>query len=260
MRIYERVCDVHEYRFKHVDDLARVHAARVERELALDNLDEALALARRAVADPAPDAPRGPTRLLHRRSLRLWNLALDLEESLNGDEGVAVTRAAYERCLRLKVATPAVVANYAAFLKDHGYFEDGLAAHEKGLALFPPPHEASAALWRSYLDDFVERYRNTQIVRARELFERCLAAPHDPSHLSVFHLKYAAYERDHAKGPSSTKRLLSIHERMCTAVPLKEKRKAYQLYALHATKLLGPTAARPVYVVIFVTKKRCYRG
>lgn len=55
------------------------------------------------------------------RSLRLWSLLVDLEESL-GD--LASTRAVYETVLDLKIATPQIVLNYAAFLQESKYWED----------------------------------------------------------------------------------------------------------------------------------------
>ncbi len=37
---------------------------------------------------------------------------------------VATTKAAYNRAIDLKVATPQMIINYAAYLEDKGYFED----------------------------------------------------------------------------------------------------------------------------------------
>lgn len=48
------------------------------------------------------------------KSLRLWLLYVDLEESLGTLES---TRAVYERILDLKIATPQIIINYAVLLE-----------------------------------------------------------------------------------------------------------------------------------------------
>ena len=242
--MFDKVCQDNIYRFKNVDDLAQVYTAYVEMELKHDCFDNALSLIRQSVANPAPNT-MGVAKYLHKSSLRLWNMALDLEESLS--DSVATTRDAYERCIHLKVATPAIILNYASFLKQNNYFEESFAAYEKGLDLFPSPHPSSTTLWKTYLEQFIERYQNTKIIRTRELFERCLSAPHSPEVLSPFYLLYTAFEKEYAAGPSLTKRLLPIYERQCAALPLEKKLQAYQLYIAKTNALLGPTATRPLY-------------
>ena len=242
--VYKQVCLQNKYKFKNIDDLAQVHAASIEMELKHDCFENALSLVRQAVADPAPHTS-GVAKYLHKSSLRLWYLALDLEESLS--DSIQITRNAYERCIHLKVATPTIIMNYAAFLKQNDYFEDSFAAFEKGLDLFPPPHPSSLELWKTYLEYFIERYHGTKIIRTRELFERCLSAPHPPELVSPFFLMYAAFEKDYAVGPSLTKRVLQIYERLCTALPLEKKLQAYQLYISKTSSLLGSTATRSIY-------------
>ena len=56
---------------------------------------------------PAAAAAAGGRIHVH-RSLRVWALYLDLEESLGT---VDAAKAAYERCIALGVATPAIVLN-----------------------------------------------------------------------------------------------------------------------------------------------------
>jgi len=242
--IFRQVCQEQSFYFKDVDDLAQVYAAHVEMELDHDCFEEALSLIRQAISDPSPGT-KGVARLLHKSSLRLWNLALDLEESLS--QSISATRDAYERCLHLKIATPTIVLNYAAFLKQNQYFEESFAAYEKGLELFPPPHTSSIPLWKTYLNDFIERYENSKIIRTRELFERCVSAPHPSEVISPFYLLYANFEKQYASGPSLTKRLLHIYERQCTALPLSKKLQAYQLYIAKTNAILGPTASRSIY-------------
>jgi hypothetical protein len=65
------------------------------------------------------------------RSLKLWQLLADLEESLGTPES---TRAVYDRIMELRIATPQIVLNYALFLQVwngmgwHGMRFEGMCA------------------------------------------------------------------------------------------------------------------------------------
>ena len=56
----------------------------------------------------------GPVQGRLYRSLKLWTFYCDLEESLGTPDS---TRAAYDRIMQLRIATPQIVLNYAAFLQ-----------------------------------------------------------------------------------------------------------------------------------------------
>lgn len=86
------------------------------------------------------------------KNTKVWTLYLDLEESLGT---VDTTRAAYTRALELKIATPQLVLNFAAFLEEQGYFEESFTVYEKGVAVFKWPHVKP--LWHAYLDKFISR-------------------------------------------------------------------------------------------------------
>ena len=116
-RVLERICERGEYDFQDPEDLSQCHASWVELELRRENWDVALNLARRAVSGRVGNRASKAARGLP-RSLRLWNLLFDLEESLGT---VQTTKDAYDRALELKVATPSHVLNYASFLKDKKY-------------------------------------------------------------------------------------------------------------------------------------------
>jgi len=235
--VLERVCTQNEYDFVETEDLAQCHAAWVELELRQENWDKALNLARRAVGGKVGGKTKAGRGLS--RSLRLWNLLFDLEESLGT---VQTTKDAYDRALDLKVVTPSHVLNYAAFLREKKYFEESFAAYERGLGLFPFPHAGAAMLWKNYLTEFLERYDGSKTPRVRELFDRCLAdCPAEES--PQFFLKYATYEESHGL----TKRALGVYEKMCTSVPDGEMYTAYRLYIAKASHYLGATSARPIY-------------
>ena len=237
-KVLDRICTVGEYDFQDAEDLAQCHAAWVELELRQEDWDMALNLARRSVSGKVGKKTSKAARALS-RSLRLWNLLFDLEESLGT---VQTTKDAYDRALELKVATPSHVLNYASFLKDKKYFEESFAAYERGLGLFPFPHAGAVLLWKNYLTSFLERYDGSKTPRVRELFDRCLAdCP--PEESPEFYLLYGDYEETHGL----TKRALGVYERMCNSVPPSEKYTAYRLYIAKAIQYLGVTSARPIY-------------
>lgn len=58
--------------------------------------------------------------------------------------------------LRVKVATPQTILNYAAFLESQQHWEKAFQAFERGVAMFPFPFARD--LWSAYLAKFVARY------------------------------------------------------------------------------------------------------
>jgi|EP00979_Chaetoceros_neogracilis_P012137 pre-mRNA-splicing factor SYF1 len=236
--VFERVCvPKPEYRFRDADDLAQCYAEWVELELRVENWDQALSVARRSIARP----PSGTAKVVRGlvRSMRLWNLLLDLEESLGT---LQTTKDAYNRLLELKVATPTQVLNFAKYLSEKKYFEESFTAFERGLDMFPFPHPGGNVLWKEYLQAFEARYEGTKIHRMRELFDRCLDSC--PAECSCeFFLVYGKFEEQFGL----TKRALGVYERMCTIVPAEEKYSAYQLYIAKTVKYIGITATRTIY-------------
>lgn len=173
------------------------------------------------------------------KSIRLWNLALDLEESLGGFNNA---KACYSRCIEIGVATPQIILNYANFLAENKYFEESFTAYEKGVSLFPFPHVGAQAIWSAYLKDFHKRYGGTKVERSRELYERCVKQV-VPENASEFYLLYAKFEETYGLA----KRALGVYERLCTTVPKEEKLKAYELYIAKAESFSGPSKTRPIY-------------
>ena len=250
-KTYGRVCTEREYDFSDVDDLAKCYCAWVEFELRNENYDGAIDAAREGVAVPADYGFQGQQRAggnkkkggkvqtgIH-RSIRLWNLYLDLEESLGTFD---TAKSAYLKCIELGVSTPQIVLNFAAFLEENKYFEEAFASYEKGLGLFYFPQKHAKPVWDTYLDKFHERYKGTKVERSRELYERCLdKCP--PEYVSDFMMKYAKFEEDFGLA----KRALTVYERCAVAVPEEEKLKAYQLYIAKAETFYGATRTRPIY-------------
>ena len=239
--LFDRICNQHAYVFKEVDDLAQCHAAWVELELAQEQWDKALSLARRSVAAPDPSL-EGPVARVARglpKSLRLWDLLLDLEESLGT---VATTKDSYNRAIELKVATPMHVINFASFLTDQKYFEESFTAYERGVELFPFPHAGAKLLWKNYLTAFLKRYGGSKMERTRDLFQRCLeACPAEES--SEFFMLQGKFEEEHGL----TKRALGVYRAMCQKVPPEEKYAAYQLFIAKTIQYMGVPATRDIY-------------
>jgi hypothetical protein len=114
------------------------------------------------------------------RSLKLWSMYADLEESLGTFQS---TKAVYQRILDLHIATPQVIMNYAIFLEEHNYFEEAfkvltvlyhssyytcisclnfIQAYERGVAMFRWPHVFD--LWNTYLTKFISRYVSDSVL------------------------------------------------------------------------------------------------
>lgn len=235
--VFERAIETEPQTWKSVEQLATIYCAWIELELRHEQFDAALNVAQRAVLEP--ERQRGRRKSGTHRSSRLWSLYIDLEESLGT---FSTAKAAYERCLELKVASPQTVLNYAAFLSEHHYFEDSFKAYEKGLAMFKWPHAKD--IWFGYLDAFLERYPTSKLERARDLFEQALASD-PPSHeRAKLFVRYAKFEENHA----SARKAIAIYERAA----MQETSEPYRAYLLYATKvaaLFGASKARPIYEV-----------
>mmetsp|Transcript_3722 Transcript_3722/g.5678 ORF Transcript_3722/g.5678 Transcript_3722/m.5678 type:complete len:897 (+) Transcript_3722:65-2755(+) len=265
--------------FRTVDDLASVFCFWIERELSFGHYDEALEIARDAVLRPLTEYSAASQlskkkrkhndenseikaisiqARLARTSTKVWGLYLDLEESLGGS--LSVTRAAYDRALELKVASPQMIINYAHLLIEKNYFEDGFRVYERGIALLEPAFVTH--LWLNYARDLVTRFSNTKKERIRDFFERCLtkieAAPFErkapghvqPEHAALLFLEYASFEEKHI-----IRRAMSIYERaaryvsercsdsVAPTLPLK----SWFLYCKKIEINYGATKARGAY-------------
>jgi pre-mRNA-splicing factor SYF1 len=87
------------------------------------------------------------------KSLRLWSLYADIEESLGT---VDTCREVYDRILDLRIATPQIVINYGLFLEENNLFEEAFKKFERGIGLFSWPMVYD--IWNVYLFKFIKRY------------------------------------------------------------------------------------------------------
>lgn len=204
------------------DDLAKVWCSYIELELRVRS-NKALKLANRATANS--------------RNLKLWLLLVDLEENFGT---YSSTKAVYERILDLKITTPQVVLNYAAFLENHQYYEDSFRVFERGVSLFRWPHVQS--IWHTYLNKFLTRYGTKKLDRLRDLLEKCLKDCAS-KHAFDFYLLYAKIEE--SEGLIS--RAQYIYSQAVEHIETNRREDLYKVYTRSMMKLCPITKIREIY-------------
>lgn len=226
-----------------VDELATVWCAFAEFEIrhgnargARDLIRDAIGAARPAALEEAHVAATSAAARLN-RSVRLWSLYVDLEESVGTFES---TCAAYDEMLRIKVATPQSVLCYAQFLEQNKHWERSFQAFERGVALFKFPFARD--IFAAYLTKFVARYGGRKLERARDLFEQAIAAaPKEDA--TMFYVMYANLEEAHGLA----RHAMAIYKRATAAVPEADRARMYLLYIARATERFGVAKTREIY-------------
>ena len=233
-------------KLKYVDDLASIWCEWAEMELRHKNYKKALELLREATSRPARPRSREeesgmPLQARVYRSLKLWSMRCDLEESLGTLES---TKEAYEAAMAIKVATSQMILNYAAYLQEEKYFEEAFKVYEKGIHLFKYPHVKD--IWTAYLAHFVTRYKGTKVERGRDLFREAISAA--PAEFAKpFYLQFANFEESY--GTKSN--LVSIFEDAVKKVPAEERLSVYEVYLAKAWDYFGVPKVREVYEMAF---------
>lgn len=227
--------------YVHVDDLAAVWCEWAEMEIRQQAYEAALRLMTRATAQPKRKAAyfdeteTAQARLY--KSLRLWSMYADLEESFGTFK---TCRAVYDRIVELRICTPQIIINYGMFLEEHNYFEETFRAYEKGIALFKWPNVHD--IWNTYLSKFLKRYGGAKLERARGLFEECL--DHCPPELAkCFYLLYAQLEEEHGLA----RHAMAVYERATTAVKPEEMFDMFNIYIKKAAQIYGIPRTRQIY-------------
>ncbi|KDO33541.1 hypothetical protein SPRG_19174 [Saprolegnia parasitica CBS 223.65] len=224
-----------EGKFKAGDEYAAIVCAHAEMELRLEEFEMALEIVRAGCGS-------------YRKSMKLWALRLDLEESL-GD--VRSTKAAYDRTFELKIVTPSMVLQYTAYLQENEFFEDSFQVFERAIALFPFPHVYD--IWLAYLQSFVARYEGRKLERARDLFNQVLSlVPTTPistssdkpiDMASVLYTEYARVEETYGLWRNAQ----AIYERATNALEGPSQLAMYSLYVAKAQALSGVVHTRKIY-------------
>lgn len=240
-----------EARYRSVDELALVWCSWAEMELRHKNYSGAMEVMLQAVRDPsgsaeyrrrraaaeggAKDDLSAPLRL--HRNLKVWSLYLDLEESLGTVESCS---SAYDRAMELKVVTPQMALNYAAYLEEHDYFENSFRVYERAVLLFEWPHVKP--IWLRYIDQFMARYGGTKLERLRDLFEQAVSRV-PPEHAGELYVRYGKAEEQHGLA----RHAMAVYDRATRAVPETQRLDAFRLYAAKVEEHYGVTRTRPVY-------------
>lgn len=236
--IFEKAAKV---QFRSVDDLAAVWCEYAEMELRQEHYDGALSLMRRSTTIPKKRAKyfdnSEPVQNRVYRSLKLWSMYADLEESFGN---FSSTKQVYERIIDLKIATPQIILNFALFLEENQYFEESFKAYERGVELFTWPHVFD--IWQTYLVKFLDRFKGTKLERARDLFEQCIQDIPSEFSKKIF-LLYAKLEEEHGL----VKRSMDIYKKSIDKVKDDEKLEVFTIYVKRTAELHGITACRSVY-------------
>ncbi|CAL6429059.1 unnamed protein product [Bathycoccus prasinos] len=237
--------------FKSVDELATIWCEYAEFELRNKNFKQALALMKRVLfvnhnkekrINNASNTTKGEYDALLvqekvHKSIKLWMFYCDLEESISPENA----RIVYERILDLRIATPQIILNYAAMLQESKFFEDSFHVYERGVNLFKFPH--SIDIWRAYLTQFVDRFQDKKVERARDLFEQCCEqAP--PKDCKEFFLEYAKLEEQFGL----SKRAMDIYDQALTKMKsASDKIEVLDIYVKRAMDFFGVGKVRSIY-------------
>ncbi|NXH40474.1 SYF1 factor, partial [Dicaeum eximium] len=220
-------------RFRRVEDLAAVWCEFGELELRHQRHQEALRVLRKATALPAKRAEyfdsSEPVQNRLYKSLKVWSMLADLEESLG--------------TFQVGTGTPGHTWGHLG-TPGHTWGQLGtpgdIGAYERGIALFRWPHVGD--LWLTYLSKFVARYGGRKLERARDLFEQALdGCP--PQHAKTIYLLYARLEEQFGLA----RRAMAVYERGTRAVPPAQQSDMFHIYIRRAAELFGVTHTRPIY-------------
>jgi len=255
-------------KFAYADDVARLWCAWAEAELRGKRYSLARAVLRAATSRPPPslfhpgrtaplsfdeerDAPSPLARAY--RSLRVWSMRCDVEESLGTCDDAALC---YEGALDLRVASAQLVLNFAAMLLENRRFEAAFRAYERGTQLFRYP--AAKDIWNSYLKEFIGRFEAGLVAskastssdssrereRARDLLRCALAAAPAPERADLY-LQASSFEEKH--GPP--REAIALLERGVLEVPNKNggRRKLYDALLAKSSLLFGVSKVREVF-------------
>ena len=234
-----------QYSFKSVDELASVWIQWILLELKLaikegkEDWTLVLEVARRAISQYR-GSPKGSVQSGLFRSVKLWHLVLDVEESVTGRDKPEVVRAIYESMMKLRVVTPQTILNYAQFEQDLCYFERSAKILENGTTLFPWPH--CRDIWLFYLKSVLSMRKRFSTERVRDLFEQALEGCSE-NFASLFYFLFFKFEADHGLARNAIAVLL----RAAQKVIVSDRPGFYYLAVSETAGLLGAGATRSIF-------------
>jgi len=224
-----------EVNYRGLDDLASVWCDFVEFELRHIEYDKALQLIREAIN--LKKVENGTVQARLHRSVKLWSIAADLEESFGTHDS---TKATYDRMFELKVITPQIIINYAHYLEERHWYEECFAAFERGVKIFKRPH--SNDLWLFYLQKFVDRFGGRKLERARDLFENALVGTEGEQAVLVYSM-YAKLEEEYGLARHS----LDVYERLTKVCGKDWGYKIYCVLISKTQEFFGVNKSREIY-------------
>eukprot|EP01028_Stygiella_incarcerata_P005790 TRINITY_DN2401_c0_g1_i1.p1 TRINITY_DN2401_c0_g1~~TRINITY_DN2401_c0_g1_i1.p1 ORF type:complete len:897 (+),score=245.17 TRINITY_DN2401_c0_g1_i1:73-2691(+) len=229
--------------YRRPGDLASVWCEYAEMEIRHNRLEKALSVVKRATHVPPKHirnrklAEGATVQDRVHRSLRLWNLYADLEENIGT---LATLRSVYDQILKLRIATPQTILQYASVLEERNYFEDSFKVFERGIHMFHWPQVNE--LWIAYLDRFIARYEGKYVERTRDLFEQAVKdAP--PDQAKLLFLMYAKYEEEYGL----SRRAMRVLDRATQSVKKEDMFDVYVVYLNRAMTLFGAARTREIY-------------
>jgi len=226
--------------YKSVAELADMWIEWAQMELRNDNFEEALKIMAKSVQAPKRstvdyfDETLSPQQRVH-KSWKLWSFYLDLVESVSSLEE---TKKVYERVFELRIATPQTIANYAALLEEHNYFEESFKIYERGLDLFSYP--VAFEIWNLYLPKAIDR--KIGIERLRDLFEQAVEDI-PPKFAKDIYLYYGNLEEERGLA----RHAMRIYERATRAVSDEDRADMFNLYITKSASNFGLPSTRPIY-------------
>ena len=230
--------------YKSLDDLASVWTEFILMELRLSvfsdaGYDRVLEIARRAISQYR-GAAKGSVQSQLYRSVKLWTLALDVEESFNGDSKPALVRSIYDSMMELKVITPQAILNYSQFELDRKCFEKAIQVLEKGISLFSWPH--CRDMWLFYISLVEKEKKRFSTERVRDLFDQVLRNC-ESKFAPIFYCLAFKFELDRGLASDA----ISVLNRATLNVAIQAKMGFYLMAISQCMKVHGAAATRCIF-------------
>ncbi|KAJ1609732.1 Syf1p [Cryptosporidium canis] len=167
-----------------IEDFSLIWTEWIEMELRFGNFEEALELSRRSICMAKEQKSKKTL-----RSIRIWQLAADLEMSFGTLES---SRALIEDLFESGMATAELLTSFGAYLRSKSCYEESFSLYERSMSCLTIQY--SFGLWLDYIDSFISHYNNglsiiklfdnlesdpmeygnLKIDRLRDVFDQCL--------------------------------------------------------------------------------------
>ena len=246
------------YNFKTVDDLSNVWIEWILLELksAVVDMDSpedvrwtmVVETARRAISQYR-GSPKSTVQSELYKSVKLWNLVIDIEESLSTPQ---LVRAIYTSMTDLGVITPALILSWAQFEQSQSMFENTIRVLEKGIGMFPWPH--CRDIWVFYLNlvlvpekNLLSKKKRTRVLsteRIRDLFDQVITAC-PGKFLAPFLFLCFKFELD--RGMARTCISILSKGASNSAIPIHERVQLFYMALSESVRLLGASASRKIF-------------